>query len=335
MPVIRDVMPAFELFQPTSIADTLGLLDRHEGAWLMAGGLDSFDWLKDRIKRPSVVIDLGTVAELRGIKEANGGLEIGANTSLTEISRHQVVREKFPLLAEAAGIVASPQIRNQGSIGGNVAQDTRCHYYRAGWPCYRAGGNICYADTPTAVNREHAILEADRCVAVSPSDTAPALIAMDAQMVVRNNSGERVIAARNFFIGPWLDITRMTIMEPGDLLVSIRIPGTFAGKPYYFEKVRDRQVWDFPLVNVASQLALNGNTIEDARLVVGGVAARPLRLTESEDAIRGRARNEETARLAAEVAVRGAVPLRHNAYKIPLMQNLVKRAIRGEGQWTS
>src|SRR5215207_1213237 len=118
MPVIRDVMPAFELFQPTSIGDTIGLLDRHEGAWLMAGGLDSFDWLKDRIKRPSVVIDLGTVAELRGIKEANGGLEIGANTTLTEIGRHPVVKEKFALLAEAAGLVASPQIRNQGSIGG-------------------------------------------------------------------------------------------------------------------------------------------------------------------------------------------------------------------------
>jgi xanthine dehydrogenase YagS FAD-binding subunit len=335
MPVIRDVMPAFELFQPTSIADTIGLLERHEGAWLMAGGLDSFDWLKDRIKRPEVVIDLGNVAELRGIKEANGGLEIGANTSLTEITRHPVVREKFALLAEAAAVVASPQIRNQGSIGGNLAQDTRCHYYRAGWPCYRAGGNVCYADTPTAVNREHAILEADRCVAVTPSDTAPALVALDAEMVVRSGDGERVVAARDFFIGPWLDITRMTILERDDLLVSIRIPGTFAGKPHYFEKVRDRQVWDFALVNVASAMSVNGTTIEDARLVVGGVSPRPMRLVEAEDAIRGRARNEETARIAAEIATRGALPLRHNAYKIPLMQNLVKRAIRGEGEWTS
>ena len=335
MPVIRDVMPAFELFQPTSIADTVGLLQRHEGAWVMAGGLDSFDWLKDRIKRPSVVVDLTSVAELRGIKDADGGLEIMANTSLTEIARHQLVRERFPLLAEAAGIVASPQIRNQGSIGGNVGQDTRCHYYRAGWPCYRAGGNICYADTPTALNREHAILEADRCVAVSPSDTAPALIALDAQMTIRNAGGERVVAARNFFIGPWRDITRMTVLQPGDLLVSIRIPNAFAGKPHYFEKVRDRQVWDFALVNIAAALSLNGNTIEDARLVVGGVAARPLRLVEVEDAIRGRARSAETARMAAELSTRGAVTLRHNAYKVPLMQNLVKRAIRGDAAWTS
>ena len=335
MPVIRDVMPAFELFQPTSIADTVGLLQRHEGAWIMAGGLDSFDWLKDRIKRPSVVVDLTGVTELRGIKEADGGVEIMANTTLTEITRHQVIKDKFPLLAQAAGIVASPQIRNQGSIGGNVGQDTRCHYYRAGWPCYRAGGNICYADTPTAVNREHAILEADRCVAVSPSDTAPALIALDAQMVIRNAAGERTIAARNFFIGPWLDITRMTMLEPGDLLVSIRIPGTFAGKPFYFEKVRDRQVWDFPLVNIAAAFAVNGSNIDDSRIVVGGVAARPLRLVDVEEAIRGRGRSQETGQMAAEIAARGAVPLRHNAYKVPLMQNLVKRAIRGEATWTS
>ena len=335
MPVIRDVMPAFELFQPTSIADTVGLLQRHEGAWVMAGGLDSFDWLKDRIKRPAVVVDLSGVAELRGIKDAAGGVEIMANTSLTTISRDAMVKERFPLLAEAAGIVASPQIRNQGSIGGNLSQDTRCHYYRAGWPCYRAGGNICYADTPTAVNREHAILEADRCVAVTPSDTAPALVALDAQMVVRNAGGERIIPARDYFIGPWLDITRMTALQSGDLLVSIRIPTTFAGKPHYFEKVRDRQVWDFPLVNIASAMSLTGNTIADARLVVGGVAARPLRLVDAEDAIRGRARNEETARMAAEIATRGAVVLRHNAYKVPLMQNLVKRAIRGGAAWTS
>jgi xanthine dehydrogenase YagS FAD-binding subunit len=328
-------MPAFELFQPTSIADTVGLLQRHEGAWVMAGGLDSFDWLKDRIKRPSVVVDLSSVTELRGINEADGGLEIMANTSLTEITHHQMVRDRFPLLAEAAGIVASPQIRNQGSIGGNVGQDTRCHYYRAGWPCYRAGGNICYADTPTALNREHAILEADRCVAVSPSDTAPALIALDAQMVIRNTGGERVVAARDFFIGPWLDITRMTVLQPRDLLVSIRIPNTFAGKAHYFEKVRDRQVWDFALVNIAAAMSLNGNTIDDARLVVGGVAARPMRLVEVEDAIRGRARNAETAQIAAEVSTRGAVTLRHNAYKVPLMQNLVKRAIRGDAAWTS
>src|SRR6478752_5512083 len=208
MAVIRDMMPAFELFQPASIDEALSLLDQHKSdAWVMGGGMDSFDWLKDRTKRPSVVVDLSQVSELRGIKEANGGLEIGATTTLTEVVNHPVVKDKFKILAEAAELVASPQIRNQATLAGNVSQDTRCWYYRSGWSCYRAGGNICYADTPTAINREHAILDADRCVAVNPSDTAPALVALDAQMVIVSSRGERLVPAEDYFIGPGTDIT--------------------------------------------------------------------------------------------------------------------------------
>jgi xanthine dehydrogenase YagS FAD-binding subunit len=330
MAVIRDVMPAFELFQPATVEDALGLLDRHGAdAWILAGGLDTFDWLKDRAKRTNVVIDLSQMTELRGIKEVDGGLEIGALTTLTEVVKHPVVREKFGLLMEAAELVASPQIRNQGTLGGNVSQDTRCWYYRSGWTCYRAGGNICYADTPTAINREHAILQADRCVAVSPSDTAPALIALDAQLVIRRLGGERVVAAEDYFVGPAIDIMRMTVLEPGELLTAIRIPATWAGAQFYFEKVRDRQVWDFPLVNVASAMKASGGTIEQLRIAVGAVAARPLRLTAVEAAVAGKPRNEETADMAGRLAVEGAQPLRYNGYKIPLMRNLVKRAIRG------
>jgi xanthine dehydrogenase YagS FAD-binding subunit len=332
MAVIRDMMPAFELFQPATISEALGLLDRHgSSAWVMAGGLDTFDWLKDRTKRPSVVVDLSQVAELRGIKEVNGGLEIGATTPLTEVVNHPVVREKFGLLLEAAELVASPQIRNQGTLGGNISQDTRCWYYRSGWSCYRAGGNICYADTPTAINREHAILEQDRCVAVNPSDTAPALIALDAELVIRSTSGERVLKAEEYFVGPAIDIMRMTGLRPGELLTTIRIPATWAGAQFYFEKVRDRNVWDFPLVNVASAIKFSGSTIQQARIAVGAVAARPLRLAHVESAIAGKPRNEETATMAGELAIAGATALRYNGYKIPLMRNLVKRAIRGTG----
>src|SRR5215472_3773675 len=248
MAVINDVMPAFELFQPTTVDDALALLRRNgSDAWVLAGGLDSFDWLKDRIKRPKVVVDLSQIAELKGIRSLDGGLEIGAMATLTEVVRHPVVREKYGILAEAAESAASPQIRNQGTIGGNVSQDARCWYYRGGWPCYRAGGNICYADTPSGMNREHAILHADRCVAVNPSDSAPALIVLDAKMVIRNSHGERVVDAEDYFVGPGTDITRMTILEPGTLLTSIRIPSTWAGAQFYFEKIRDRNVWDFAL----------------------------------------------------------------------------------------
>jgi xanthine dehydrogenase YagS FAD-binding subunit len=331
MAVIRDVMPAFELFQPASIDDALALLERYGSeAWVLAGGLDSFDWLKDRAKRTNVVVDLSQIPELRGIREVEGGLEIGAMTTLTEVARHAGVRERYGLLMEAADLVASPQIRNQGTLGGNVSQDTRCWYYRSGWTCYRAGGNICYADTPTAINREHAILAADRCVAVSPSDTAPALIALDAKMVLRRaGGGERVVDAEDYFVGPDLDITRMTVLRPGELLTAVRLPAEWAGAQFYFEKVRDRQVWDFPLVNVASAMKLTGGTIAALRLAVGAVAARPLRLVAVEALVAGQPRNEETATRAGALAVEGAVPLRYNGYKVPLMRNLVKRAIRG------
>lgn len=330
MAVIRDVMPAYELFQPASLGDALRLLDRYGvDAWVLAGGLDSMDWLKDRIKRPNVLVDLGGIQELKGIRESAGSLEIGAMTTLTEVVRDPFVREKFGILLEAAEAAASPQIRNQGTIGGNVSQDTRCWYYRGGWTCYRAGGNICYADTPTAINREHAIMGADRCVAVNPSDTAPALIVLDAKMVVRNAGDERVVDAEDYFIGPGTDITRMTILRPGDLLTAIRIPAAWAGAQFYFEKVRDRMVWDFPLVNVASAIVATDGRIDRARIAVNGVAARPVRLRAVEDAIRGKPINEETADLAGRLATLGARPLRHNGYKVPLLRNLVKRAIRG------
>jgi len=330
MAVIRDIIPAFELFQPASIDDAVRLIDKYRGDyWVLAGGLDSMDWLKDRLRRPRYVIDLTQIKELVGIKDTGGGLEIGAMTPLTQVVHHPVVRDKFGLLAEAAELVASPQIRNQGTIGGNVSQDTRCWYYRGGWTCYRAGGNICYADTPTAINREHAILDADRCVAVSPSDTAPALVALDAQMVIRSSRGERVVAAEQYFVGPGIDITRMTTLQPGELLTSIRIPATWAGAQFYFEKVRDRQVWDFPLVNVASAIKFSNGKVDAARIVVGAVAATPKRLANVEAAIVGKARDEATADVAGRMAVEGAVTLRYNGYKVPLMRNLVKRAIRG------
>ena len=338
MAVIRDVMPAFELFQPASTADALNLLDRYGAdAWIFAGGLDSFDWLKDRIKRPRYVVDLGGIAELKGIRERDGGLEIGAMTTLTEVVRHPVLRDRYAILTQAAEAAASPQIRNQGTIGGNVSQDTRCWYYRSGWSCYRAGGNICYADTPEAINREHAIVGADRCVAVSPSDTAPALVALGASMVMRGAAGERIVAAEDYFIGPGSDITRMTVLQPGELLTAIRIPGDWAGSHFYWEKIRDRQVWDFALVSVASAMTLSGTTIQNIRLVVNGVSARPLRLVAVEQYVKGKPRNEATAAVAGDMAIQGAQPLRFNAYKVPMMRNLVKRAIRGSegGTWTS
>jgi len=331
MAVIRDVIPQLELFQPSTAEDAVALLAEHgSDAWVYAGGLDTLDWFKDRVKRPRVVVDLGAIESLREIRSTQDGIEIGAMARLIDVVNHSEIQEQFPALAFSAKSAASPQIRNQGTIGGNISQDTRCWYYRDGWTCYRAGGNICYASPPTAMNREHCILGASRCVAVNPSDTAPVLVALGASMVIRRGRSERVVPAEEFFVGPEIDIERMTALEPGDLLTSIRVPSTWAGTRVYFEKVRDRDTWDFPLVNVATAIREDGDTIQDVRVVVNGVAPTPVRLTAVENAIRGQARNEETAARAGDVAIQGVAPLTHNGFKVNLMRNLVKRSIRDE-----
>ena len=210
--MLNDMMSHFELFQPVDVDNAFDLLDRYgEECWTIAGGHDSLGWFKDRGKQPAAVIDLAGIAELHGIRETVEGIELGAMTTLTEVERHPVIQERFGLLAEAALMVASPQIRNSGTLGGNVVQDTRCWYYRFGLACYRAGGNTCYASAPEAMNREHAIFGANRCVAVTPSDPGPALVALEAEMVIRNSRGERVVSAEDFFMTPAVDIQRMTV----------------------------------------------------------------------------------------------------------------------------
>ena len=327
--IVKDMMPGFELYQPTQLDDALALLDRYgKDGWKMAGGNDSLSWFKERVKRPKAVIDISGIVALKGVRETPDGVEIGALTTLTEIERSPLIRAKYRVLADAARRVASPQIRNTGTIGGNLAQDTRCWYYRYGLPCYRAGGNTCFADTPEGVNREHALFDTDRCVAVSPSDTAPALVALDAKMVVKSSKGERVASAEEFFIGPKIDITRMTALKPEEILTAVRVPNSWAGARFYFEKVADRDTWDFALVNVAAAIVVNNGVVERSRIACGGVSAVPRRLTVVEEVIQGKPAEEATAKLAGQSATRGARPLSYNQFKIPLMANLVTRAVR-------
>ncbi len=328
--MIRDMMQSFELYQPSRIEDAVSLLDRFgKDGWALAGGNDSLSWFKDRIKAPKAVVDLTGVAGLKGIRETAAGLEIGALTSLSDVHKNPVVQKKFGLLAEAALKAASPQIRISGTIGGNVAQDTRCWYYRDGFPCYRAGGNTCFADTPTAMNREHALFNADRCVAVTASDTGPALVALEAKMVIQGTKGSRTVEADDFFVGPAKDILRMTTIKPGEILTKIVLPGKWAGAKFYFEKISDRGSWDFALASVARAMVVKGGKIERMSIACGGVECVPKRLKVVEDVAKGEAPGEELAGLAGKAAVRGVRPLNYNQYKVHLMGNLVKRAVRG------
>ena len=235
----HDVMPDIELYQPTDEANALELAATlGRDGWLLAGGQDTYGWLKDRNKSPAAMIELTKVDAWKGISETADGIEIGALTTLTEIANDPLIQSRYALLSSAAGKVASPQIRNVGTLGGNLNQDARCWYYRRGLDCYRAGGNICYADSPEGLNREHALFGQSRCVAVSPSDTAPALVALDATMVISRDGGQRTVAAEDYFIGPDVDIVNMTVLRPGEILTAIRIPNTWANAEFYFRESR-------------------------------------------------------------------------------------------------
>jgi xanthine dehydrogenase YagS FAD-binding subunit len=325
-----DVMPDTQLYQPVELDDALSLAERFgDGGWVLGGGQDTYGWLKDRAKNPQAMIDLTGIEELRGIRETEDGIEIGATTTLREIIRDERINRDYGLLAQAAGRVASPQIRNVGTLGGNLSQDTRCWYYRRGLSCYRAGGNLCYADGPEAMNREHAVLGASRCVAVSPSDTATAMVALEATMLVASAAGRRSIAAEDFFAGPDTHITQMTTLKPGEILTAVRIPSKWAGQRFYFEKVADRDVWDFALVSIAVAMTMDGDSISESRFVCGGVACKPHRLKNVESAVRGKSLSDENANAVAPLASAGTKPLNYNHFKLPLMENLVRRAMRG------
>ena len=325
----KDMMPHFELYQPDTLEGALELSQRlGPTAWILAGGNDSLDWFKDRVKRPSAVIEIMGIRGLAGIEDTPRGLEIGALTTLADIERHPLIRDQYSLLASAAHSVASPQLRNASTIGGNLCQDTRCWYYRSGLDCYRAGGSTCYANTPQGQDREHCLYGASRCVAVSVSDLAPASVALDAEMVIRRPDGERVVPSGEFFVGPATDITRMTVVKPGEILTVIRYPKRWAGARFYFEKVADRAAWDFALVSIAAAMTVVAGVIEDARIVCGGVECVPRRLEAVEQLVIGSRQSEELATLAGQTAVQGAVTLNRNHFKVPLMANLVRRALR-------
>ena len=295
----------------------------------MAGGYDSMDWFKDRIVRPKAVIDLTGIAEMKGIKETADGVEIGALTTLTEIENNPIIKSKYRLLANAVCHVASPQIRNNGTMGGNVSQNARCLYFRYGLPCYRAGGTTCFADTPEGINREHALFGADRCVAVSSSDGAPALTALDAQFVIQSSGGQRVVGAEDFFVGPRcrhhafdLDQARRNTHRdppaqdtgPARISISRRSPtGTPGISRWSMSRPRSR---------------CRTAPSQDSRIVVGGVSAVPHRLTQVEGIIQGKTLDESVATLAGQSSTRDARPLNYNGFKIPLMANLVTRAVR-------
>ena len=319
-------MDNFSYSRPATLKDAAAQLGREHGRiMLLAGGTDVLGEMKDNLAAPEKLVHIKHLKELQGIRSASTGLRIGAATLLADIAESAVVQQQTPLLAMAAGKVGTPQIRNMGTIGGNLCQRPRCWYYRNNYPCFKHGGNACFS--AAGENDFHAILEGGPSFIVHPSDTAPALVALGATARIAGGGRERSVPLDKFFVTPRQDVRRENVLLPNEILTEIEVPGAPAGSKAIYVKEMVREVWDFALCSVAAMVTVQNGIVSDARIVLGGVAPVPYRAVKAEAALRGQALNEASAAAAGVAATDGARPLAKNAYKVPLTQAVVKRAL--------
>jgi xanthine dehydrogenase YagS FAD-binding subunit len=289
------------------------------------GGSDLLALVKERIVSPDVIVSLKRIQGFDRVSPEGNGLAIGGLITLDALSRDPAVRRQYAVLAEAAESVATPQIRNVGTLAGNLCQRPWCWYYRNGFPCFKAGGNQCFS--VAGENQFHAIFGGGPSYIVHPSDTAPALIALDAAFRIAGPAGERRVAAADFFVLPRQNASAENVLANDEVLTSVQIPAARAGTRSVYAKVLDREAWTHAVVSAAVVLQMDGPICRDARVVLGGVAPIPWRLPEVERALTGHPITEETAAKAGEMAIAGARPLAKNAYKLPLTKNLVRRTL--------
>ncbi|MDW8322140.1 MAG: xanthine dehydrogenase family protein subunit M [Armatimonadota bacterium] len=318
-------MRAFVYHQPKTLADAVRLLSQR-GGMAIAGGQDILGAMKDGLFEPEHLVNLKSLPELGQIEENASGLHIGALATLAEIAEHPVIRRDYTALAEAAAAVATPQIRNVGTIGGNLCQRPRCWYFRDPHVhCLKKGGDQCYA--VRGDNRYHAIISPGPCYIVHPSDCAPALIALGARATVAGARGTRTVALRDFFQMPDKNLKGENILQPGEVVTRVIVPKPKAGTRSTYLKVREKDSFDWALVSVAVVIQLQGGICRAASVVLGGVAPVPYDSPAAAKALVGKPVNLQTAAAAGKAAVQGATPLEHNAYKVPLAEAVVKRAV--------
>jgi xanthine dehydrogenase YagS FAD-binding subunit len=322
-------MRPFEYSSPTTIDEALQQLGQaSDGATqLLAGGTDLLTLMKADITRPAQLINIKQIGEIpRGIIQTDNGMTLGALTTLSEIEQHPLIAERYQVLAEAATIVATPQLRNMATLGGNLLQRPRCWYFRnSHFHCWLKGGEECQARD--GENQHHALFGDSSCVAVHPSDIAPALLALGAKVRLREPGGERTLPLDAFFALPADERRIETVLDDGELMLSVQLPALAEGTRSTYLKAMDRKVWAFALVGVAAVLRLEGRTIADARLVLSGVAPIPWRARTAEHVLIGADASEALFRQAAELALAEAQPLAHNHYKVPLAKALIRRAL--------
>ena len=319
-------MDNFSYSRPATLKEATAQLGKEHGKIaLLAGGTDLLGSLKDHLEAPERLVNIRNLKELQGIRAGRGGLTIGAATLLADIAENAMIQQQTPLLAMAAGKVGTPQIRNMGTIGGNLCQRPRCWYYRNNYPCFKHGGETCFS--AAGENDYHAILEGGPSFIVHPSDTAPALVALGATARIVGGAGERTVAFDKFFVTPKQDVRRENVLQANEVLADITVPIAPAGSKAIYVKEMVREVWDFALCSVAAMVTVQNGVVQDARIVLGGVAPIPYRALKAEAALKGKPLDEASCAAAGLAAVDGARPLAKNAYKVPLTQAVVKRAL--------
>ncbi len=323
-------MKSFENVDVKSVKEAVGLLQKFhnekKSAQIVSGGTELLQLMKDRVATPQYLINLKTIPGLSYIKEERNGFRLGALTTLTEIEENKSVQEKLLFLSQAAGEAASPQLRNAGTIGGNICQRPFCWYFRsANFTCLRKGGDICYA--VAGDSRYHAILGGGPSYIVHPSDLAPALIALGARIKIAGPAGEKTIPLEKFFVLPQVDYKRENILQPGEIATEIQVPLPKQGSKGFFHKVRERQAWDHAIVSVSTVVESSGGVVRDARVVLGGVAPIPWRAAKAEEFLRGKRIDQAAAEKAGEIALEGAKPMKDNVYKVGLAKSLIQRAL--------
>ncbi len=325
-------MKSFELYEPRTVKEAVDTLSKAgPKAKILAGGSDLVagvmkDWVEGPgMPLPDALVDVTAIPQLRGIKADQNGVTIGANMTLTEIIESKELNERLPMLVNAAHSVASPLIRNFATLGGNINQRPRCWFLRGpDFHCYKKGGDTCFS--VTGDNRFHAIIGGELCYIVHPSDTATALLALNAQAKIAGPDGERTVAFDNYFIGPRENVLRENVLKPNELMVEVFIPTPAAGTKQTWMKLKNRDVYDFALVSVAAAFTTENDNWKDGRIVLGGVAPIPYRATGVENQLKGKHIKNSIKQAAATIRT-VARPMSMNAYKVDIAQNMVERTI--------
>ncbi|MHB8773257.1 MAG: FAD binding domain-containing protein [Syntrophales bacterium] len=325
-------MKPFDYYRVTSVAQAVSLLSKHrQKAAVLAGGSDLLAMMKDRaegpkLKLPTHLIDIKGIKELNYIKEQKSGVRIGAGTVLGDIVASDLIAKKYPLLHQAAGQVGVPQIRNVGTLGGNLCQRPRCWYFRGKsfTNCFRKGGGTCYV--PGGENRYHAVFGGSNCYIVHPSDLAPALIALNAKVEIASPKGSRMVPIDKFYVGPDKNILGETILGPQELVAAVEIPAPAQASRGVYLKLKERQAFDFAIVSVAVNLSVTGGSVEQARIAFGGLAPFPLRASKAETALKGKGLKDAIA-AACKAATDGAEPLSQNGYKVDAAKGVLEEAL--------